>query len=66
MQKKSAMHKITTNYFSKESFTQPDKIEISSMKELNQKLNEGLSDIEDGRVIPADVVNKCLHDKFRI
>ena len=45
--------------------TPPD-MSVSSIAELNQKLDEGLSDIKAGRVVPAEVVNKRLHEKYGI
>ena len=45
--------------------TPPD-MSVSSVNELKHKLDEGLSDIKDGRVIPAEVVNKRLNEKYGI
>ena len=39
---------------------------VSSIAELKQKLDEGLSDIQTGRVVPAEVVNQRLHKKYGI
>ena len=44
----------------------PTDMTVSSINELKQKLDEGLSDIKAGRVIPAEVVNKRLHEKYGI
>lgn len=45
--------------------TPPD-MSVSSIRELNQKLDEGLSDIKAGRVVPSEVVNQRLHEKYGI
>ena len=45
--------------------TPPD-MSVSSIAELKQKIDEGLSDIEAGRVVPAEVVNQRLHEKYGI
>ena len=45
--------------------TPPD-MSISSIGELKQKLDEGLSDIKAGRVVSAEVVNQRLHEKYGI
>ena len=39
---------------------------IISITELNQRLDEDLSDIKAGRVIPAEAVNKRLNKKYGI
>ncbi|SEQ52219.1 hypothetical protein SAMN04487977_10595 [Treponema bryantii] len=44
----------------------PPDMSVSSINELNQKLDEGLSDIKAGRVIPGEVVNQRLHEKYGI
>ncbi|MBR5400709.1 MAG: hypothetical protein IK102_02755 [Treponema sp.] len=44
----------------------PPKITVSTIEELNQKLDEGLEDINSGNVIPAEVVNQRLHEKYGI
>lgn len=44
----------------------PPDMSVSSINELNQKLDEGLSDIKAGRVIPVEVVNQRLHEKYGI
>lgn len=41
-------------------------VTVSSVEELRQKLDEGLSDIEAGRVIPAAVVNQRLRKRYGI
>lgn len=42
----------------------PASVTVSSVEELRQKLDEGLSDIEAGRVIPAAAVNQRLREKY--
>lgn len=44
----------------------PPDMSVSSINELNKKLDEGLSDIKAGRVIPVEVVNQRLHEKYGI
>ena len=44
----------------------PPDMSVSSINELSQKLDEGLSDIKAGRVIPVEVVNQRLHEKYGI
>ena len=44
----------------------PPKITVSSIEELNKKLDEGLEDINSGNVVPAEVVNQRLHEKYEI
>lgn len=44
----------------------PPKITVSSIEELNKKLDEGLEDINSGNVVPAEVVNQRLHEKYGI
>ena len=44
----------------------PPKITVSTIEELNQKLDEGLEDINSGNVVPAEVVNQRLHEKYGI
>ena len=44
----------------------PPKITVSSIEELNKKLDEGLEDINSGNVIPAEVVNQRLQEKYGI
>lgn len=43
----------------------PDMI-VSSISELKDCLNKGLDDIKSGNVIPAEVVNQRLHEKYGI
>ncbi len=44
----------------------PPDMTVSSISDLNQRLNEGLEDIKAGNVIPAEVVNQRLHEKYGI
>ena len=44
----------------------PASVTVSSVEELRQKLSEGLSDIEAGRVISAAAVNQRLQEKYGI
>ena len=50
----------------KDTIPVPPSLSVSSIEELNQRLDEGLSDIKAGRVISAEVVNKRLHEKYGI
>ena len=49
-----------------ESLQAPEFIDGVTPDELHSKLDEGLSSINAGRVISADVVNKRLHEKYGI
>ena len=42
------------------------RLKVSSIEELHLKLDEGLADIEAGRVTPAEVVHQKLHQKYGI
>lgn len=44
----------------------PPDMTVSSISELKNRLNEGLEDIKTGNVIPAEVVNQRLHEKYGI
>ena len=44
----------------------PPSLTVSSVEELNQKLNEGLASIKNGQCIPAEVVDQRLHEKYGI
>ena len=51
------------NDMKQEDYTPPS-LTVSSVEELNQKLNEGLASIKNGQCIPAEVVNQRLHEKI--
>ena len=42
----------------------PQDLSVSSISELKARINEGLEDIKAGKVIPAEVVNQRLHEKY--
>ena len=42
----------------------PASVTVSSVEELRQKLSEGLSNIEAGRVVSATTVNQRLREKY--
>lgn len=44
----------------------PSDLTVSSISELHGRLNEGLDDIKAGRVVPAELVNQRLHEKYGI
>ncbi len=44
----------------------PSDLKVSSISELHGRLNEGLDDIKAGRVVPAELVNQRLHEKYGI
>ena len=44
----------------------PTDMIVSSISELKDCLNKGLDDIKAGNVIPAEVVNQRLHEKYGI
>lgn len=44
----------------------PPSLNVSSVAELNKKLDEGLASIKNGQCIPAEVVNKRFHEKYGI
>ena len=50
----------------KEGIPQFNNEKVSSLKKLNHMLDEGLSDIKAGRVIPAEVVNQRFHEKYGV
>ena len=42
----------------------PPNMSVASISELKARINEGLEDIIAGKVIPAEVVNQRLHEKY--
>jgi hypothetical protein len=44
----------------------PPRLSVSSVEELHQKLDEGLTSIRNGQCIPAEVVDQRLHEKYGI
>lgn len=44
----------------------PASITVSSTDELHKRIDEGLSDIKEGRVTPAETVHQRLFEKYGI
>ena len=49
-----------------EEISVPTSITVSSTDELRKKIDEGLSDIKEGRVSPAETVHQRLFEKYSI
>ena len=51
---------------SQEEISVPISFTVSSTDELHKKIDEGLSDIKEGRVTPAETVHQRLFEKYGI